>query len=127
MFAIFQEDQEIRWENFLIRGSYIWAKAGWQRSGEFTLAITPSKKFDPYYAMIKVGIVGPNQHRPKFRCPDEQQIRTFAQNGYDLLVGLANWRSGEYVPLNEEELSQAISQCHRYGIKVIPYVISRPR
>jgi hypothetical protein len=122
MFTVFQQGSEIRWENFLVRGSYTWAKAGWQRSGEFALAITPSKKFDPYYAMIKGGIIGPYQHIPKFTSPDEQQIRTFAQNGYDLMVGLANWRSGEYVPLNEEDLHRTISLCHKYGIKAIPYV-----
>ena len=53
--------------------------------------------------------------------PDEQQIRTLAQDGYNLVVGMANWRSGEYVPLNEADLRRTIALCHKYGMKIIPY------
>ncbi|MGA2120320.1 MAG: hypothetical protein ABSH56_37050 [Bryobacteraceae bacterium] len=84
--------------------------------------MTPSKKFDPYYATIKGAHLGPHQHVPSLTLPDEQQIRTLAQDGYNLVVGMANWRSGEYVPLNEADLRQTIALCHKYGMKIIPYM-----
>lgn len=121
-FVVRREGTGVRWENWMIGGSTIYAKKGWQRGGEFALAVTPSKKFDPYFAMVKGAHLGPHQHRPRVNLPDETQLRTLAQNGYNLVVGMANWRSGEYVPLNEDELRRTISLCHKYGMKVIPYI-----
>ncbi|HSB16342.1 MAG TPA: DUF6259 domain-containing protein [Bryobacteraceae bacterium] len=122
MFNVRREGAGVRWENWMIGGSTIYAKKGWQRGGEFALAVTPSKKFDPYYAMIKGAHLGPHQHRLSVNLPDENQLRILAQNGYNLVVGMANWRSGEYVPLNDADLRRTISLCHKFGMKVIPYI-----
>jgi hypothetical protein len=122
MFVVERRAGRIEWENFLRRNVGTFAHRGWRSGGQFALGITPSKRFDPYYAMLKGYHLGPHQHRPDFVAPTEEQIRLLAQNGYDLLTGVANWRSGEYVPLNEEELRRTIALCHRYGVKIIPYV-----
>lgn len=122
MFTVRREAGGIRWDNFLVRRTRVFAKPGWTRGGQFALAVTPSKKFDPYYAMLKGAHLGPHQHVQRLTLPDEQRIRTLAQNGYNLVVGMANWRSGEYVPLNEAELRRTIELCHQYGMKIIPYV-----
>ncbi len=122
MFTVRRRGEGVRWDNFLIRRTRVWAKPGWTKSGQFALAVTPSTKFDPYYAMLKGAHLGPHQHVARFTPPDEQQIRTLAQDGYNLVVGMANWRSGEYVPLNEADLRRTIALCQKYGLKVIPYI-----
>jgi len=122
MFTVKRTANAVRWDNFLIRRSRIFAEPGWTRGGQFALAVTPSKKFDPYYAMLKGAHLGPHQHVSRLALPDEGQIRTLAQNGCNLVVGMANWRSGEYKPLNEAELRRTIEQCHKYGVKIIPYM-----
>jgi hypothetical protein len=122
MFIVKRTADSVRWDNFLVRRAMIFAKPGWTRSGQFALAVTPSKKFDPYYTMLKGAHLGPHQHEQHFTLPDEGQIRTLAQNGYNLVVGMANWRSGEYKPLNDAELQRTIKECHKYGMKIIPYI-----
>ena len=122
MFQLQREGNRVHWENFLVRNVTTYAKKGWKRGGEFALAVTPTKKFDPYYAMFKGAHMGPHQHVPKFRTLEEQDVLRLARNGYNLVVGMANWRSGEYVPLNEEDLRRTIALCHKHGIKVIPYI-----
>lgn len=122
MFIVHRDPDRVRWENFLVRRTLVHARKGWQRGGEFALAVTPSKKFDPYYAMLKGAHLGPHQHLPRITEPDEERIRTLARNGHDLVVGVANWRSGEYVPLNDAGLRRTIELCHKYGMKIIPYV-----
>ena len=122
MFIVRQGKGQVQWENFLIRRTRVDADKGWNRSGSFALAVTPSKKVDPYYSLIKGAHLGPHQHVTHFELPGEEEVRTLAQNGYNLVVGMANWRSGEYVPLNEAPLKQTIALCHKYGIKIIPYI-----
>jgi hypothetical protein len=122
MFAVWREGDRVEWENFLIRNSSVFAPKGWKRGGQFALAVTPSKKFDPYYAMLKGAHLGPHQHRAQSTVPDEGQIRALAQNGYNMMVGVANWRSGEYVPLNDGDVRRTIELAHQYGLKIIPYI-----
>ena len=122
MFGVRRENGFVRWENYLVRRTRVHANPGWTRSGAFALAVTPSKKFDASYALLKGAHLGPHQHVTKLTLPDERQIRTLAQNGYNLVVGMANWRSGEYVPLNDTELRRTIDLCHKHGLKIIPYI-----
>ncbi len=122
MFVVRQGKGQVQWENFLIRRTRVDADKGWSRSGSFALAVTPSKKIDHYYSLIKGAHLGPHQHVTQLELPGEQEIRTLAQNGYNLVVGMANWRSGEYVPLNEASLQRAIALCHKYGVRIIPYL-----
>jgi hypothetical protein len=122
MFEVRRGSRHVRWQNYLVRRTRIDAGKGWSRQGSFALAVTPSKRFDPYYSLIKGAHLGPHQHVNKLTLPGESEIRTLAQNGYNLVVGMANWRSGEYVPLNEKKLQSTISLCHRYGVKIIPYI-----
>ena len=122
MFRVERDARGTRWENWLIRRTHVYAGTGWTRSGRFALAVTPSKRFDPYYALIKGAHLGPHQHVADLKALTEEQIRTLAANGYDLVVGVANWRSGEYVPLNEADVRRTITLCHKYGLKIIPYM-----
>ncbi len=122
MFVVRRGNGQVRWENFLVRHTRVDTDRGWSRSDSFALTVTPSKKFDPYYSLIKGAHLGPHQHVNHLEVPGEQEIRTLAQKGYNLVVGMANWRSGEYVPLNEDQLQRTITLCHKYGVKIIPYI-----
>jgi len=122
MFEVERDGHGTRWENWLIRRTRVYAGAGWTRSGSFALGVTPTKRFDPYYALIKDAHLGPHQHVADLKALTEEQIRTLAANGYNLVVGIANWRSGEYVALNEADLRRTIALCHKYGLKIIPYM-----
>jgi hypothetical protein len=122
MFAVWKEPGRVRWENFLVRRTLVYARKGWQRGGEFVLAVTPSKKFDPKAMLLKGVHLGPHQHQERLTLPNEEQIRTLAQNGYNLMLGVANWRSGQYIALNDAALRRTIDLCHKYGMKIIPYV-----
>ncbi len=122
VFTVRRASSGVRWENWLVNRTFVYARKGWHRGGEFALAVTPSKKFDPYYSMVKGAHLGPHQHEQTLKLPGESQIRTLAQNGFNLVVGMANWRSGEYVPLNDADLRRTIELCHKYGMKIIPYI-----
>jgi hypothetical protein len=122
MFSVERSGDRIEWVNYLVRNTATLTRSGWTRGGRFVLAVTPSKKFDPRYAMLKGAILGPYQHRPQWTAPTEEQIATLARNGYNLVVGVANWLSGDYVALNETDLHRTIEVCHKHGIKVIPYI-----
>jgi hypothetical protein len=114
MFVVRRQDGRVRWDNYLIRRTRVFANPGWSRGGAFALAVTPSKKLDPYFALLKGAHFGPHQHVTTLTLPSEEQIRTLAQNGCNLIVGMANWRSGEYVPLNDADLRRTIELCHHY-------------
>jgi len=122
MFGVERDGHGTRWENWLIRRTRVYAGAGWTRSGSFALAVTPTKRFDPYYALIKDAHLGPHQHVADLKALTEEQIRTLAADGYNLVVGIANWRSGEYLALNEADVRRTIALCHNYGLKIIPYI-----
>jgi hypothetical protein len=122
MFSVERRGDRIEWVNYLVRNTGTLTRPGWTRRGQFALAVTPSKKFDPRYAMLKGAILGPYQHHPQWKPPSEEQIATLARNGYNLVVGVANWLSGDYMPLNEADMRRTIELCHKHGIKVIPYI-----
>jgi hypothetical protein len=122
VFSASRTQHGVMWEIFPIRNRHTPLKAGWVREDRFALAITPSKRYNAAYSDLRVHWEGPQQFDPSYETPSEEQIKTLAQRGINLFVGGANWRSGEYVPENEAETRRVIETCHRYGLKIIPYM-----
>lgn len=122
VFSASRTQHGVMWEIFPIRNRHTPLKAGWVREDRFSLAITPSKRYKAAYSDLRVHWEGPHQFDPSYEAPSEERIKALAQRGINLFVGGANWRSGEYVPENEAETRRVIETCHRYGMKVIPYV-----
>ena len=55
--------------------------------------------------------------------PSDEQVKLWAQMGVNLIIGGANYWSGDYArPLAAEKTRHFLETAHHYGIKVIPYV-----
>ena len=122
VFSAFKTQDGVMWEIFPIWNMPTPVQAGWVREDRFALAITPPRRYDAAYSDLRVHWEGPHQIHPSYEYPSEEKIKTLAQRGVNLFVGGANWRSGEYLPENEAETRRVIATCHRYGLKIIPYV-----
>ena len=121
-FSASKTQNGVMWEILPIRNRHTPLRAGWVREDRFVLAVTPPRRYNAAYSDLRVHWEGPHQLDPSYECPSEERIKTLAQRGINLLVGGANWRSGEYVPEHEAEIRRLIETCHRYGLKIIPYV-----
>ncbi len=122
VFSASRTQHGVMWKIFPIRNRHTPLRAGWVREDRFSLAITPSKRYSAAYSDLRVHWEGPHRLDPSYETPSEERIKTLAQRGINLFVGGANWRSGEYVPEHEAETRWVIETCHRYGLKIIPYV-----
>jgi len=113
----------IYWEIFSLRNLYTVIYPGWQRENIFYLAVVPAKRYNPAYANLRVHWEGPHQFRPDYKYPSNKKIKELAQQGINLIVGCINYRSGEYsVVDNPKETCRVIEACHKYNVKIIPYV-----
>jgi len=116
-------DGIIYWEIFSLRNIYTIIYPGWRRENIFYLALVPAKHYNPAFANLRVHWEGPHQFRPYYEYPSDEKIKKLAQRGINLIVGCINYRSGEYsVVDNPEETRRVIENCHKYGIKIVPYV-----
>jgi len=120
MFEVRRRNRQVRWQNYLIRRTRIDGKQRMEQAGSLRPGGHPLEEVRPILQPDQGAHLGPHQHVTRLKLPAEPEIRTLAQNGYNLVVGMANWRSGEYVPLNENELQRTIALCHRYGSKSSP-------
>jgi len=107
----------ILWEVFSIRNVQTPVNSRWEQTNYFALSVTPPKSYRPGFAGLRV-----------YRCdapyeyPSDDEIKELSHRGYNLIIGGANWRPGEYVSDNESETKRVTSTCHRYGMKIIPRV-----
>jgi len=118
-------------EEFDIRNTTIPVNPGEPRRRTFFFQLTPPK--EPRRELNSVRCVWPGPHqmvmsgwagrKEEWRPPSDEQVRTWAQMGVNLIVGGINYFSGDYEhPTHPEATRHFIAEAHRYGIKVIPYV-----
>jgi len=111
------------WEAFAIRNLRTPVDEGWKWSDTFYLSLLPGAMSDPRANDLRVWWLGPHQYRSGWHPPDEKSIAAWAAAGANLVIGGANWRSGDYShPERPADLDRFIELCHRYGMRVLPYV-----
>ncbi|MCC6444689.1 MAG: hypothetical protein IT210_14680 [Armatimonadetes bacterium] len=115
--------ESAHWEAFAFRNLYEPLPEGWSYFDTFYLSLLPGKEMPPSANDLRVWWMGPHQYVSGWRHPDESKIAEWSAAGANLVIGRANWRSGDYShPDHPDEAARFIETCHRYGMKVIPYI-----
>jgi len=128
---IYVRDSGLELEEFDIRNTTCALNPGETRRSTFFVQLTPPKL--PRDDLNSTRIVWPGPHqiqmvrwrgrtRP-WSPPSEEQISQWARVGVNLIVGGANYFSGDYSrPTFPGKIHSFLDAAHSYGIKVIPYV-----
>ncbi|MDH7567975.1 MAG: hypothetical protein QHJ73_00105, partial [Armatimonadota bacterium] len=110
-------------EAFAIRNLYQPVEAGWEYRDTLYLSAVPGKETDPRGNDVRVWWLGPHQYRSGWLPPGEEEVARWAALGANTVIGGVNWRSGDYRhPENPAETARFIDLCHRYGMRVLPYL-----
>jgi hypothetical protein len=128
---LYMRDRRLELEEFDIRNTTFPFNPGEVRERVFWVQPTPAKR--PRNDLNSLRVVWPGPHQivmPRWRGtrqpwepPSDERVRMWAQIGVNLIVGGADYWSGDYTrPLQPEKIKHFIATAHRYGIKVIPYV-----
>jgi hypothetical protein len=128
---VYMRDRALEIEEFDIRNTTYALKPGDVRSRTFWVQTTPAKQ--PRDDLNSVRVVWPGPHQivmtrwrgtqKPWEPPSDEQVKVWAQMGVNLIVGGANYWSGDYArPLQPEKTRRFIQTAHDYGIRVIPYV-----
>lgn len=128
---VYMRGRRLELEEFDIRNTTFPLNPGEVRERVFWVQATPAKR--PRNDLNNLRVVWPGPHQivmPRWRGtrqpwepPSDEQVRLWAQVGVNLIVGGADYWSGDYTrPLQPEKIRHFIATAHRYGIQVIPYV-----
>ncbi|HVN81547.1 MAG TPA: DUF6259 domain-containing protein [Terriglobia bacterium] len=128
---LYMRDRALEIEEFDIRNATYPFNPGDLRKRVFWVQTTPAKH--PRDDLNSVRVVWPGPHQivmtrwrgtqAPWEPPSDPQVKIWAQAGVNLIVGGANYWSGDYArPLAPEKTRHFIKTAHNYGIKVIPYV-----
>lgn len=112
----------VLWEIFSLRNLRTPVEEGLEQVNYFALSVTPPKNYNPGFADLRVHWEGPRWYNESYKYLSDDEIRDLSRMGYNLIIGGVNWRSGEYIPDNEDEVKGVISICHKHGMKIIPCV-----
>jgi hypothetical protein len=128
---LYRREQALELEEFDIRNATYPFNPGDVRRRVFWVQMTPAKQ--PRGDLNSIRLVWPGPHQivmtrwrgtqKAWEPPSDDTIKLWAQMGVNLIVGGANYWSGDYArPLQPEKIRHFIETAHHYGIKVIPYV-----
>src|SRR5205823_790118 len=124
-------NRKLELEEFDIRNTTFPLNPGEVRQRVFWVQATPAKRPRNDLNSLRVVWPGPHQiamtrwrgRQQPWEPPSDDQLRLWAQTGVNLIVGGADYWSGDYArPLLPERTRRFIAAAHRYDIKVIPYV-----
>lgn len=110
----------VLWEIYSLRNLKTPIKDGWEQINYFALSITPSRLYSTRIANLQVFREDSGKYVDDYKYLTDAEIADLSRNGYNLIIGGVNWRSGEYIPDNDSELRRVIDTCHKHGIKIIP-------
>ncbi|HUU26564.1 MAG TPA: DUF6259 domain-containing protein [archaeon] len=128
---IYMREQGLELEEFDIRNTAYPLNPGRERSKTFFMQLTPPKL--PRDDLNSSRIVWPGPHQIRmvrwrgqtepWSPPDDELVRQWAMIGVNLIIGGANYFSGDYShPTYPEKIRRFLDTAHSYGMKVIPYV-----
>lgn len=128
---VYMRDRALELEEFDIRNATYPLMPGQLRQRVFWVQPTPAKR--PRNDLNSLRVVWPGPHQivmtrwrgaqQPWEPPTDDQVKLWAQMGVNLIIGGANYWSGDYArPLQPDQTRHFIQTAHRYGIKVIPYV-----
>ena len=128
---LYMRENGLELEEFDIRNATFPLNPGEVRKRVFWVQPTPAKMPRNDLNSLRAVWPGPHQivmtrwrgtQRP-WEPPTDEQVKLWAQMGVNLIIGGANYWSGDYArPLAPDKIRHFIETAHRYGIKVIPYV-----
>jgi len=128
---IYMRDRGLEVEEFDIRNATFPLNPGDVRKRIFWAQATPAKRPRNDLNYMRAVWTGPHQivmtrwrgTQKAWAPPTDEQVKLWAQIGANLIVGGANYWSGDYArPLEPEKTRHFLETAHKYGIKVIPYV-----
>jgi hypothetical protein len=128
---LYRRERTLELEEFDIRNATYPFNPGDVRTRVFWVQMTPAKQ--PRDDLNSIRLVWPGPHQiimtrwrgtqKAWEPPSDEDVKLWAQMGVNLIVGGANYWSGDYArPLQPEKTRHFIETAHHYGIKVIPYV-----
>ncbi len=128
---IYSREEGFELEEFDIRNTTYPLNPGQERSRSFFVQLTPPKL--PRQDLNSCRIVWPGPHQIQmdgwrgrqndWEPPSEEMVRQWAAVGVSVVVGGANYFSGDYShPSHPEKIRTFLELAHSYGLKVIPYV-----
>jgi hypothetical protein len=128
---IFVRDRGFELEEFEIRNATFPMNPDDVRKRVFWVQATPARRPGNQLNYPRVIWPGPHQivmtrwrgTQEAWAPPSDEQVKLWAQIGVTLIVGGADYWSGDYArPLEPEKTRHFLETAHKYGIKVIPYV-----
>jgi hypothetical protein len=128
---LYRRQDALELEEFDIRNATFPLNPGQLRRRVFWVQPTPAKR--PRNDLNSLRVVWPGPHqivmtrwrgaRQPWAPPTDEQVKLWAQMGVNLIVGGADYWSGDYArPLAPDKIRHFLQTAHAYGIKVIPYV-----
>ena len=128
---LYMRQDNLEYEEFDIRNTTFPFNPQDVRRNQFWVQLTPAK--NPRDDLNSLRVVWPGPHQinmvrwrgrtEPWSPPSDEQVKVWAQQGINLIVGGANFMSGDFSrPTDQDKVRHFIDQAHRYGIKVIPYV-----
>ncbi|MFB3891667.1 MAG: hypothetical protein ACE15C_06540 [Phycisphaerae bacterium] len=128
---LYRRPQGYELEEFDIRNTTLAMNPDRPRERTFWFQLTPCRHAREDLNSCRVVWPGPHQIRmvrwsgrmDEWAPPSDEQVRLWAQLGVNLIVGGANYFSGDYMhPTDPDGTRHFLQTAHAFGMKVIPYV-----
>ena len=123
LFTLKKEDQDLTCTAYIIRNLREVIGPNYSFEDTFYISALPGRRMRHDANSLQIQWIGPHQYRNNWQHPGEEEIKKWAAGGVNTVVGGANWYSGNYSHCSmPEETKEFLKRCHRYGLRVIPYI-----
>ncbi|HQH25133.1 MAG TPA: hypothetical protein PLM01_13730 [Bacteroidales bacterium] len=123
LFTLSREGSDLLCTCFAIRNMREVIGPNFSFEDTFYVSALPGRTVRSKANSVQTQWIGPHQYRNNWKHPGEEEIKSWAAGGVNTVVGGANWYSGNYSNCSmPDETKQFLETCHRYGLRVIPYI-----